>query len=270
MFGAFTKWLGFRKYWDTRRLVRNGEKLFDWSQADLQGKALLGPWSLNIHETALAAAPGIAFVWLTDTFFPAPLGREGSLRTTEIDRVVESIARLLQPFLVPLTFLVCSWVASWACLKHKDSTRPARRRARFAYLYYDGAYGLAPQAILALIAPVFLFLSSRYRERPEAIWLLVPFLIVGLPWITWIELRKVPSLLFDLNGYNPIPPQFLRYSKSRDPRRGPWKKYKYAMNFLAPLLCIALYLVLGVLGGIGAAVLLFVKYRLLIPMLGHR
>ncbi|MEO1592013.1 MAG: hypothetical protein AAFU71_12060, partial [Cyanobacteria bacterium J06632_22] len=127
--------VNFERFLKTRRVVQSGQPVHEFSNEELQSRGLLGPWSTNFYESALAAAPSLILLWFANLLTkPVPLN--------ESARIASEIEQLFNPFVFPLTMMLLSWVASRVSFYRADLTPEKRENARYAYLYLDGTYGL--------------------------------------------------------------------------------------------------------------------------------
>jgi hypothetical protein len=216
-----------RKFYRTKAAIQRGIPLFDWSPAELQSSGYLGPWKFNAIETA--ATGGLASVTVNvanalDATKPDdPLMLEGmdpplaSLLTTTLG--------WLEPFTIPILLTCFAYLMGWGTLRRRDSNSERRRRARHAYLYFDGAYGLYSQLFLALGVS---FLTTGLGEKLlldgqlnyVSATFFVALVLCGV-WQFIITARRIPRLLFAANGYSGRVRHFWQRSQAGDP---PWNK----------------------------------------------
>jgi hypothetical protein len=113
----------------------------------------------------------------------------------------------LNPFFLPIyiTGFVC--LIGWGTLYSQDSTPHKRRRARFAYLYFDGSYGIYSNLVLALVVS---FLFTSFGQWVVMTFLKSLFLFFGFQavmytlvfWQLYITGYKIPRSIFLINGYS--------------------------------------------------------------------
>lgn len=205
----------------TRKAVRAGEPLFDWTLAQLRDKGFAEPWTLTVQTSLVASLPAVLLVMAV-----AP-------------------NQFLIAFLVPTHLTVLAFLAGWGSLKEKDSARESRARARRAYLYLNSTYGLPYQRALALAFPVFWGISSWVGVLEQAGLLLLLIFLVPLVYgggnqyrLTFME---IPDHLFQINGYSTRVRHFWQKKRPDDP---PWAKYNLAV-LIGGLVCF--YLILRIL-----------------------
>ena len=205
----------------TRKAVKAGVPLYDWTPAQLRDKGFSGPWALNVYTSLIASLPAALLVMAV-----AP-------------------NQFLIAFLVPTHFSILTFLAGWGSLKAKDSTRDSRARARRAYLYLNSTYGLPYQRALALAFPVFWGINSWVTDLEQAGLLLLLIFFFPLAYggasqfrLTFIE---TPEHLFQINGYSKRMRHFWQKKRPDDPPRA---KYNLVV-LLGGLLCF--YIILRIL-----------------------
>jgi hypothetical protein len=134
----------------------------------------------------------------------------------------------------------------WGTLRSKDSNAQTRRRARHAYLYFDGTYGFFPQLFLAFGTGLLstelghkLILTTEVFETKMFGTSFIVALFIVLIWQSVVSIRDIPRLLFVANGYSKRVRYFWQRSQPNDP---PWGKL-FLANFLggSPLaFCVGL------------------------------
>jgi hypothetical protein len=90
-----------------------------------------------------------------------------------------------------------AWVVAWLSLLRHDWTREKRRRTRDAFLYYDGAHGLLPEAAGTLVYSVVPLVSEGLSQ----------LLFIGLGIVAYVAARKTEDGLASANGYQAGPYQ---------------------------------------------------------------
>jgi len=191
-----------RQYFNTRSSVLEGASLQDYSPTDLRAANFMGPLTFNVYETALAALPTQAVVAIIWFFSAAPVDAPqlfGDLPDSVFSRslrvLLPNFLRLVTPLVVPSTALALAWVASLLSLYRSDWTRAKLRRARDAFLYYDGAHGLIPELSMAVLFTVAPLLSEG----------LLQLLFTGLGAVAYFAARKTEDQLAATNDYRTGP-----------------------------------------------------------------
>jgi hypothetical protein len=198
------------------------------------------PWHFNLYQSALSALPGVLVVSVLSF-----LGIEVADKLTfadpfdaQVNVYYEKFLSYLQPLVIPLALGVTCFGAAWASFEKGDRSRENMARARRAYLYYDGAYGLWTQAIMALFVTIYYI---PLREKPAFIMLVSIFGFLALAagmWQRTIDGWKIPKALFVINGYNYEYPKWWFWFRSDAVSRG-WRRYRLVGLFFVGL---ALYL----------------------------
>jgi hypothetical protein len=221
-----------RRFFHTRRAIHRGTPLFDWSAVDREAAGYLGPWKFNAIETAVTGGVAAVTVNLAHALGnsrPAELQGFGTIDPA-LEPILRTILGWLEPFAIPVTLTAVVYLMGWGTLRRRDSTFETRRRARFVYLYCDGAYGLYVQLFLALAAS---FSSTEFGQRTIAgnrwgclsIALFYSALILASLWQTLQTTRKIPRLVFVANGYSDRLLDFWQRPQPTDP---PWTKFSLA------------------------------------------
>jgi hypothetical protein len=241
-----------RSYLRTRSLVIAGEPLFDWSSQTLQDQKLIDPWTFNAFQTTLSGMPGLAVAWVVDVWAGAP----ARTHVTASGRIAVKVAQSVQPFLLPLSLFLAASLLSWASLRSKDRTPVARQRARRAYLYFDGAYGVAAEAFVPLSVVVMPNVGEWLVDRLGGALsrglmgptILGEFAAVG--WLLTIMLGVIPNRLFVTNGYS-----LNRRSDNDDVRTAPRLQYNVMKLVAVPcLLYLPVIILAAMSGAIGVAI----------------
>jgi hypothetical protein len=202
----FTKW---RKFRATRDCIKRGEDLFDLSDDELNQFGLMTPFKFNLYEAILAALPAQVAFKLFDFFLPDKVQSKevefgtsfGRHMARDGDKLIDAISLLLFPLLPPLVLLLTAWVASRACLKERDATKLTRERCKRAFYYYNGAYSLMPQTLIALTIS---FWRETEQRNIDSILVFITFavlFVIAFPCQLFVVYFKIPNLLFELNGY---------------------------------------------------------------------
>jgi hypothetical protein len=202
----------------------------------------MGPLTFNVYETALATVPGNAVAFALGFLKPyeqPPLEVDSNLNAftqawmAEIFRIAPGVQKAFAPFLPPLILLLVAWISARACLKSRDSTPATRVRCRNAHLYYDGAFGLLPQTMVATaVSLVIVGQLPGWRDSQTIFFVTAGLLgVVSLPILIYLAYHKFPKLLFSLNGYSEKEPKLSDIWKRKPENAAPWHKYTLAMMF---------------------------------------
>ena len=256
MFSLFKKLSQYHKYRNTVEQVRRGERLYEMSSDELKRSEFMGPYTLNIYESFLAALPsGLLFGFLNFLFPPVKETIEASIVAAEGARIGGTITSVVQPLLIPFVFMYLAWVASWSSLHKRDSNKVTRKRAKFAFLYFDGSYGLIPEGLFVFAISLWIFQVEHNVHGPVATGMIITAIIVFLITVVWnrhIVFNKIPSRLFEINGYSPKRPGSFQWfrRKPRDPNPGPWNKYDFALYIPGGCALLIFWFVIGILCGL--------------------
>jgi hypothetical protein len=182
-----------KKYFRTRRAVLDGESLFDLTSGELKARDLMGPLSFNWFETTLAALPtqmAAALAWFvsgSDVYANLASAETGIFST-----VFAKVSELLVPLIVPVTLFLAASIAARTSLRPQHRSKKAVRRARDAFLYFDGAHWLWPSAGMSFVL-----------TAATAVHWNVDFRLVGA--VGYFAARRVEDDLFATNGYETGP-----------------------------------------------------------------
>jgi len=238
--GLKSKFKKLKSFLATRQRMIKGEYLFDRTSDQLKKSELMGPLTFNIYSSAIAGTIALGVTKLLSIMLPS---KEPSIPATADAVTKEFLTRLpqvdsfIRPFVTPAVFLVIAYCLSWGAIRGTEpqvisiaqtsAPFPSRRRARNAFLYFDGAYGLIPQAVISLAVATIVLATPQILElRPQsattvpefaindfARWLGVISLglfLVGGIYHGYLTFYKFPKLLFQVNGYyrteSPKPP----------------------------------------------------------------
>ena len=268
-FPTFLLKITFLRFFRTRHAIHQGHTLYLFSQEEIEARGLLGPWLLNFYESILASLPAFIFLRIT-SIFQSPVIED------EAVRIASEINNSLTPFLFPITFLLSSWAASRFSFYPKDSTETKRKKAKYAYLYFDGAYGLWAQmsvvtievilqtfygtnSVGVLLNAVETFASQGYGIDASSPVGVVGFVasLIGVAAIFWnlrIAFYDIASELFKVNGYSGETPAFFASSKAK-PNSGPWLRYQYSIIAFVSIVFFMLNLITGFFSGLLGGVL---------------
>jgi hypothetical protein len=247
------KWVAefgkFKQFQETRAAILAGEDLFDCSKTSLAARGLMGPLTFNLYETALAAMPGLALQSIVGFLVPDfVVPDDAAPLSSSFDAAAADVTRLLIPFLVPTCALLLAWVAAWASLNRGDRTRSNLRRARDAYLYYDGAHGLVPEMLTSFWYTAFgagaitggMFVAANLPTTIQTLLIALNYIVGFVAWYHLIgeQLKGIPSLLFATNGYDITPPgDSIRMLDEmfRTKERASWRQYRIAIVAGTPI-----------------------------------
>lgn len=225
----------FRKFWKTKKAVKNGVPLYDWTPFQRKEGGFLGPWSFNIQETVFATLPAIVVVKVLDFLFGKP--RIETLGFDQLDRraqvfaeIVKSTDQFFNAFIAPTLITLLVFLIGWSSLNRKDSNKETRAKARQAYLYLDGAHGLFSQCALAVAFSLLAWVLVRpeIQERLPLAFTVAWGVLLAYGWLTqmYLTFSKIPKLMFQANGYSGRVRRFWQKRLSDDP---PWNKYQLAV-----------------------------------------
>lgn len=247
MFDFVDKLIQIERYLATRRVIHRDESLYLASKEEIERRGLLGPWAVNLYESLLVSLPSSALLWTIDIFYPLEFVDHAA-------RITHKFSSILSPGIFPFSLLLVSFAAGWGSLYGKDMNPEKRAMAQNAYLYFDGCYGLWPQMLSVVLASLYLKVTEIAAVTNSAFLAQTSVLIglIGIPPLIWnvrLIVYQIPSKLFQVNGYNGIPPKlFGRVPKGS----GPWHQYQFRVfifaGFLIWLLNIAVQFICSVLG----------------------
>lgn len=190
-----------KRFLETKKAVKRGERLFEFTKPELRARNYMGPWEFNLTESVFAALPALAALKVLDFLYPPHRVNYPNIAT----ELSAEIMGWLAPILVPLSLLFIAKGAAFSSLLREDRSIENKRRATFAYLYYDGAHGLLAQAIFVLGLTIVYALIDRPVTEDASTALLavfVPTYIIGFVWIIVISGKRIPNLLWDLHQYS--------------------------------------------------------------------
>ncbi len=263
LIGWLDEYTKFKKFLATRRAIRSGTPLVDLSTEELKAQNLMGPLTFNVYESTLAGLPSLVIALIIGALFPLEdtvIQRTGveseftKALVLEASRALPPVSKASSPFIAPLLLLCSSFVMGWGALESFDSTSTARRRSRNGFLYYDGAYGLLPQTLLATAIGLGLQISRHGLFNPLLVFATGVLFLTGGGIQIYLVVSKIPELLFALNGYG-------KYGV-------PSGRYNLALYLLNPICSWLLLAVLVALEVIAAYAIAFVTVWLRMR-LGH-
>jgi len=215
-----------RGFWRTKRAINAKVPLYDWPIDDLLSAGYLGPWRFNATQSAISG--GIASLTINAINLIDDTKRIEVNSPPDLDPALASLWKItsgwVEPFLVPIYLMTLVYIIGWGSLRNKDSKPESRRRARNAYLYFDGAFGFYSQLYVSFA--LALFFTPQWQESISNVLTTNPFempfvtvFIISAVWQIDISSRRLPSLLFSINGYSLRRKQFWQAPKSNDPPR---------------------------------------------------
>jgi len=245
----------FAKFFRTRRHVVAGEALWDMTKAELGRKRLMEPWPFNGYQSVLSASPAFLVGGLLAFILPeqthAVYVNETAKRTAEF---IEKIQSFLLPLFVPIALAITAYAAARGSLSRQDITPESLGRARRGYLYFDGAFGLWSQMVIAS-TPVF----ALRAFNAELVWIGVP---LALAYFTaaiyqiWLTGRVIPMRLFELNGY---PKTYPKLFSRKDPNAKRWSRYTIFWFLFAGFAVWAILFALVEISALGGIALVVVQ-----------
>lgn len=259
LLGVKNRFRKLRSFFGTRQSIKSGEYLFDNTADELKSRGLMGPLTFNIYSSTLAGtlalivtkAAGLVLPPLPD---PTAKLIPGNAMSAQYLKIYPVVASYLQPFMVPIVFLLMAYFISWGTIRGRepaaasiasesiDWSRPSRTRGSNAFLYFDGAYGFIPQAVLAVVFVLLqrIFAASKSpgltSAGPVQFDVDYTFMVIVLPILSVLGLTiiysgyltyyKFPRLLFTAHGY-------YRPDRTTKP---PWGKYILTAMVIVPII----------------------------------
>jgi hypothetical protein len=249
-----TKWTKHletaRAFYRTKLAIQRGIPLYEWSITDLQAFGYLGPWKFNAIETAITGGLASLTVNIANALSGAKPAEAETLDGIDpaLATILKTTSSWLEPFTIPIFLTGFVYLMGWGTLRRRDSTSVKRLRARLAYLYFDGAYGLYSQLFLAFgVSAISTDFGQKVLSSDPLSYFAVAFFValVGAGiWQLVITGRRIPRLLFVANGYSGRVRHFWQRSHPTDP---PWNKLVVA-NILGgwPLLIVTSLLITAI------------------------
>jgi len=221
--------LDYRKYFRTRSAIRRAEPLHEFSPEQLAANKYLGPWTFNLHQTAVSSLPTVILFAIYDWLFTPPRPKTTSADPfwQTFQDILPRVEAKIEPFFLPLSLTIAAYAAAMGSLKRRDLSKPTFSRNTRCYLYLDGSYGLYPQAVLAFVVTA-LYLPHDFNWVNPSTPLTVLWLVVfmGGIYATIYELvikgSFIPGRLFSLQNYDLKTRHFWQRPA---PDSAPWKKY---------------------------------------------
>jgi len=219
---SVAKW---RQFKNTRTKIVSGAPLFDWPEEERAKAGVMGPFLFNFYQSVFSALPAIVIAKTLEFLYP--LQTPGNL--TEFGKKLVGVEGRLftvtQAFVAPSLLMIIALLAAKGAIKPKDSTPVLKQRCRNACLYYNGAFGLIPQGMIALALVLIIGLAQRGIESIGIYSSLGVLVLAGMIWQLRISQSVIPKKLFALCGY-PIKRPRWKYVFRSDPEAGPWNRYQ--------------------------------------------
>ena len=140
----------------TRRSVLKGEQLWAMQKAELSTRKCMTPWAFNVYQSGLSALVAWGLLQLAFGFALPKMSPP-------------ALELLFPPLAVTLSLAVAAYFLSYASLLPQDRQPTQLLRARYAYLYLDGAFGFWIQTLVATVQ-VFWLVEPQYRIA-ATVWL---------------------------------------------------------------------------------------------------
>lgn len=193
----FATFSQIKSYFRTRRAVVEKEDLFDFSEEQLRAAGFMTPLRFNACQTILSAAPTYALLWFLSFLRPKPGPVEQPIGSSAfqitfsavLPEVMTKVRDVTEPLIQPLIILLSTWILGWAVLRKEDLSRTNRMRLGRAHMFFDGAYGLYPEAVLIFVITVIM---PIFPGAP--IWYV--YSLYGL-----LYRLQAPRTIFDIFGY---------------------------------------------------------------------
>jgi len=255
----FKELFDLKKFWNTRKAILNGVPLYDWNSNDRQRSGYLNHWTFNIKESVFVSLPAILLTRVLDFLFNDYKNKPQDFNSLdEFQKIFYETSQATSQFFsaiaAPAFLTLTVFLLAWCSLKNSDSTPRKRARARSAYLYFDGAYGLYFQLLLSLVSSLTLWGSNHTAilgEIPPLIYIvLVILFVIGLIGQCIETYIRIPRKLFKVNDYS---------SRLR------WGKYLSTLLLGSWLLSIGVVVILTILSIITATVLTYMKMPFISP-----
>jgi hypothetical protein len=250
----FTK---FFSYLRTRRAIRKGSDLWQLPKADLESRRLLVSWQFNLYQSTLSALPSL--ILFRALYFVGLISEDTQdlkrFLGPEAIKYYGQISSYLDPFLVPVVLGIACSGAARGSLNPSDRSKERLARARRAYLYLNGAYGLWAQTIMVFGGTA---LSSReFIEKIIGVpvfFLLALFILIAVAWQNTITSWKIPRTLFRINGYDTNYPRAWFWIRG-DSNSRQWRRYKLWTIFFVGVAAYAVHSIISMVELTGAILL---------------
>ena len=124
-----------------------------------------------------------------------------------IDKRQQKVFDHLMVFWIPASTTIVGIFSGWFSLKQADLQKNKRHRAIIAFLYYDGAHGLYPQMLAALLflTPMSELISTAFDYAFPTNELNIFFLYAAIFVLLYLSFHRVAFDLFEFNGYEAYP-----------------------------------------------------------------
>ena len=244
------KFKDLRKFFKTRRAVLTLERPYLMTDDQLRANGLMGPWTFNATQSLLDSLPGILISALLWIFFAT----EPEINQIK-DPILAKIFALISPVFGPFSLLVLVYATAFACLPAGYANWRNWHAAARKYLYYDAAYGLWSQLLLATTASfASIPLATRLHHRSALYLSTVGSLafLFAFFWVGTLTVTKVRAELFEYDYLNNKPDAFIVLE-------APSLKF-YAMTILGlPLLFSFLVSLFGLVIGFAASLVHLIR-----------
>ena len=197
----------------------------------------MGGWQLTLMQATFSSLPAAALIALAK-FLQKTDEVRGNSQFEFVKGLFDHTSSILGQFLAPIYLAIIVFVAAKGSLPGGKASPDAVRRARSAYLYLNGAYGLWPQMGISFFNVVVQLLSV---SGFNLLWKVLSVLALAFAaYQFWITSFRIPKTLIDLNGY-----------PGDTQRNGGWRFWRrFARYWMWVWSCTILVLSLLVLGPI--------------------
>lgn len=199
----FKKFFEFQKFRLTRRAILSGERLYEWTPRERKSRDYLGPLHFNIQQSIFSGLPPLVLVTIFDYWYQI---YKDPTEDDKLGQMFEGIYRVIYNFTTPILFTLFAYILARASLRRNDVTPDKVEKAKKAYLYFDGAYGLYSQALLSLAFSLIIWSQTHTKalnNLPPYL-LFVGFILFLIAAIYQLSLTywRIPKKLFkEVNGY---------------------------------------------------------------------
>ncbi|MEG4146591.1 hypothetical protein [Microcoleus sp. Pol12B5] len=242
----FKQFFDFKKFRKTRKAILSGDKLYEWNIKELRDRGYLAPLYFNIQESVFVALPSVVIIKIIDWRYPKPPDASDDWE------LFQGTFGALCAFVAPFVLTLLASILAKASLKKNDLSPSKIDRARKAYLYFDGAYGLYLQGLLSLVTSLLgwaIWMSGQENSQEpissEIGLILLLFFLVLLALQSKITLWNIPRQLFKINGYSG--------------QSSPWFKYSYNLLLAVPAITVVNLAFLAFLSGILTVFMMAIK-----------
>ncbi|SRR5260221_13968146 len=231
-----------RKFWHTKKAIDRGEALYEWVPEKLAESGFYGPWGFNAFETVLAGGIAAMAANIVGAIFGGQKhSNELAGASPEFLSMLEKTSGWVSPFFVPILTTSIVFLVGWGSLWPEDSDPVKRSRARRAYLYFDGAYGLYSQLLLSAIISILIQYAgadsgAKIQEHfPLIRMTLIAVFVLCVLVLSYVSVWKIPRKLLRLNGYSVRNRKMWQKPREDDP---PWGRLTLAFFLGTPLLFV--------------------------------